>query len=265
MFLRLQNGTPLNAQQKRDAMGSDVGRWARNVSELSFFARFVPFDNEREDHRRVASQMLLLEYKDRISPCTSQRLDKFYDDFRNGRRLDPAIVNRAKANVEVLGQIFPVRNPHLNRTYALSLYWLISRISQNYSIPLTEYSKIRDNFESLDVHRLQAGQRDYNNKPEDELLEDLSLSMSYGTDGSEKIESRHNILAQFLFEGVTLESVPHLDPTRLFTYEEKLILYHLSGGRCQLSCSGVVCSRDVPFEEAAIDHINPHSQGGIQN
>jgi hypothetical protein len=51
--------------------------------------------------------------------------------------------------------------------------------------------------------------------------------MSYGTDGSEKIGARHNILTQFLFEGVALDLRPQLDPARLFSFEEKLILYHL--------------------------------------
>ena len=86
--------------------------------------------------------------------------------------------------------------------------------------------------------------------------------MSYGTDGSEKIEARHEILAQFLFEGVALNLKPQLDPTRVFSFEEKLILYHLAGGKCQLSANGIPCGRVVPFEEAAIDHIMPHSKGG---
>jgi hypothetical protein len=125
-----------------------------------------------------------------------------------------------------------------------------------------KFPKIRENFESLNVRRIEAGKRDYGDKPNDEPLEELSLSMSYGTDGSEKIQERHDILAQFLFDGVALSPLPQLDPTRLFSNDEKLILYHLAGSRCQLSRNGVVCGRAVPFDEAAIDHINPHCRGG---
>ena len=64
--------------------------------------------------------------------------------------------------------------------------------------------------------------------------------MSYGTDGSEKIEARHDILTQFLFEGVQLALKPQVDPNRLFSFEEKLILYHLAGGRCRLAANGGV-------------------------
>jgi hypothetical protein len=262
MFLRLQNGTPLNAQQKRDAMGSDVGRVARMLSELPFFTTSVPFDNERGDHRRVASQMLLLEYGDRILPCTSQRLDKFYNDHRQGRQLATILANKVRGIVSILGQVFPAKNPHLNRTYALSLYWLLSRIGQEYTIAPTGYEKIRQNFERLDAQRLQAGQRDYSDKPDDEPLEELSISMSYGTDGSEKIGARHDILTQFLFDGVTLNLRPNLDPDRLFSFEEKLILYHFAEGKCNLSVNGVSCGRAVLFDEASVDHVVPHSRGG---
>jgi len=260
MFLRLQNGTPLNAQQKRDAMGSDVGTKARMLSELSFFTESVPFGNETGDHRRIASQMLLLEYKGKIAPCTSQRLDKFYTDKR-GAGLDANLVSRAKKIVELMGKIFPTKSNHLNRSYALGIFWALSRILQEYTIEDDDYPKIRANFEGLNVARLEAAQRDYT-QPGDDKFEELSLSMSRGTDGSEKMETRHDILTQFLFDGVTLQLHPTLDPQRAFTYEEKLILFHRAESKCQLAHSGTICGRTVSFEEAAIDHIVPHSRGG---
>jgi hypothetical protein len=261
MFLRLQNGTPLNAQQKRDAMGSDVGAKARMLSELPFFARSVAFSNDEGDHRRVASQMLLLEYRDRISPSTSQRLDKLYAEYR-GRDLDTQLVRTVKTIVDTLGKMFPERNPSLNRSYALALYWVMSRVRQNYTIRDADLPRIRANFKQLEIARIEARDRDYERRPEDDLFEELSLSMSHGTDGSEKIETRHDILLQFLFAGVALEPRPELDTQRDFSHEEKLILYHRANGTCQLSYNGVICGRKVPFEEAAIDHVMPHSRGG---
>ena len=120
----------------------------------------------------------------------------------------------------------------------------------------------RMNFEQLELARVEAQERDYAKRPDDGLFEELSLSMSHGTDGSEQIETRHDILMQFLFEGVALEPFPTLDPQREFTREEKLILYHRAGGACQLSHNRTVCGRQVPFDEAAIDHIMPYSRGG---
>jgi hypothetical protein len=261
MFLRLQNGTPLTAQQKRDAMGSDVGAQAKILSNLPFFTSSVAFPNHAADHHRVASQMLLLEYRDRISMCTSQRLDRFYKDHIV-TKLDVGLVARVKKLVGLLGRIFPVQCHHINRSYALGLYWVVSRLTQTCALADSELSKVRANFEALDVRRMEAADRDYVGGPDDEELGALSRSMSHGTDGFEMIETRHNILTQFIFEGVTLTPLPELDAQRAFTNEEKLILYQRAGGRCQLSCGGRICGRSIPFDEAAIDHVVPHSRGG---
>ena len=261
MFLRLQSGTPLKAQQERDATGSDVGTNARLLSELPFFINGVAFSGEDGNHRRLASQMLLLEYRDKIAKCTSQSLDRFYEDHV-ANRLDRGVVSRAKAIVDTLGKIFPAKCPHLNRSYALSLYWALSRILQSYTISGAELPKIKENFEKLNIGRIEASQRDYSAKPGDDVFEELSLTMSYGTDGLDKLAARHDILTKFVFAGVTLTSLPALDPKRAFTHEEKLILSHAAGGRCQLSCDGNACGRAVLFDDAAIDHIIPHSRGG---
>lgn len=260
MFLRLQNGTPLNAQQKRDAMGSNVGTQGRLLSELPFFTQSVPFGNETGEHRRIASQMLLLEYKDKVAPCTSQRLDKFYAEKRTAP-LDTAMVSRTKRIIAMMGEIFPARNDHLNRSYAIGIFWVLSRMLKQYTIPVTDYPTIRENFERLNIARLEAAQRDYRDQ-EDGIFEELSLSMSHGTDGSEKMETRHDVLTQFLFERVSLISRPELDPQRAFSHEEKLILSHRAQGKCQLEHAGHVCARSIPFDEAAIDHIVPHSRSG---
>lgn len=53
MFLRLQNGTPLNAQQKRDAKGSSIGRAAKALSDLPFFQTSVSFTNARSSSASV--------------------------------------------------------------------------------------------------------------------------------------------------------------------------------------------------------------------
>lgn len=262
MFLRLQNGTPLNAQQKRDAMGSNIGKIARELATLPFFMQAVYFDNGDAAHRLVASQMLNLELKGKVVSCTSRQLDKLYEHYKKAP-VDMAIMSKVKKVITILGKIFTAKNPHLNRSYALSHYWALSRILETYNILESDYPKIRENFEKLDNSRLEAMDRDYTIKPDDEIYFNLSLSMSRGTDGSEGISTRHDILSQFLFNGVQLNLHPMLDPQRCFTHEEKLILYRRAGGCCQMEFNGKVCGRAIDFDDSAVDHIRPHSKGGM--
>lgn len=261
MFLRLQNGTPLNAQQKRDAMGSSIGRVARDLTDLPFFRQSVSFDNTSSTHNLVASQMLQLELKDKIVSCTSPQLDKFYEHHKRAA-LEAFVMARAKKILGILAKIFPDKNPHLNQNYALTLYWLLSRILCTYDVPEREYPKIRANFENMDIARVEAMVRDYSKKPDDEMYEDLSLAMSRGNTGVEGISTRHDIVGQFLFEGVLLQEYPDLDPKRNFTHEEKLILYHRAEGVCQLGHNGKICGRKILFDDSVVDHITPHSKGG---
>jgi len=262
MFLRLQNGTPLNAQQKRDAMGSSVGAAARQLAELHFFRSSVGFKDSNSSHRLVASQMLHLEQNDKIVSCTSQQLDAFYKKYDKGKPFEPSVVARTKKILVSLGKIFPTECPNLNQNYALSLYWALSRILQTYDLQEGEFPTVRENFLKLDIARLEALQRDYNNKPDDEIYSELSLAMSRGNTGLGGISTRHRIICQYLFEGATLREYPSLDSQRSFTEEEKLILYQRAEGCCQLALNSKECGRPLSFDEAVIDHVIPHSLGG---
>ncbi len=161
----------------------------------------------------------------------------------------------------MLSNIFTERNQHLSRPYALVLYWSLSRILETYDVPKDDYDNIRDNFETLNSARIEAGDRDYS-EPDDQIYFELTQSMSRGTDGSERIAARHNIVSQFLFDGIKLTPKPELDPQRSYTHEEKLILYRRAGGRCQLEQEDKPCDRSIDFEDAVIDHVQPHSKGG---
>lgn len=261
MFLRLQNGTPLSAQQKRDAMGSNIGTLARKLSTLPFFIQSVYFDNNAASHHLVASQMINLEIRERVISCTSRQLDKLYENYKKVP-IENAIISKVNKVLGILGKIFPEKNPHLNRSYALSLYWVISRIIETYNISEIDYPKIRENFEAMDDSRLSAMNRDYSIKPNDEIYFDLSFSMSRGTDGADGISVRHDTISQFLFDGVSLNLIPTLDPQRAFSHEEKLILFRRAGARCQLEHNGKLCGRQLDFDNAVCDHIIPHSKEG---
>ena len=257
MFLRLQNGAPLNAQQKRDAMGSVIGRAAREIAQLPFFKHSVTFDNVNATHHWVASQMINLELKEKITSCSSPQLDKIYKDYKT-IPIDSTAIKRVKNIVGILGKLFPTPHPHLNQNYALSLYWLHSQILITYDIPEDQYGKIRDNFEKLDVTRLEAMDRDYTG-PDDQTFEDLSLAMSHGNLGIDGISTRHDIIGQYLFQDVSLREHLDLDPLRNFSHEEKLLLYHRSKGCCQLDYGGAECGRAIKFDDSVVDHIMPHS------
>jgi hypothetical protein len=237
-----------------------MGRVARELADLPFFMRSVSFGNDHAAHHLVASQMLHLERKEAVISSTSQQLDKVYKLYK-GASVESQVVAKAKKVTTTLGKVFPDKNSRLNRSYALGLYWVLSRMLNTYDIPETEYPKIKANFDALDQARLEAIGRSYDGDG-DEVYGNLSISMSHGTDGKDGISTRHDILSQFLFRGVQLRPLPSLDPRRAFTYEETMLLYGRADGKCQLECNGKVCDRAISFDDAVVDHIVPHSKSG---
>lgn len=202
MFLRLQNGTPLKAQQKRNAMGSQVGAVVKELIDKPFFTTSVAFANSNAAHYLVAAQMLQLELKSHVVSCTSPQLDKFYRLYQR-TSVDRQVMAQVNVVLKILEKIFPTKSQHLNQNYALNLYWLTSRIIQSYDIPEDQYPKVRQNFEDMDIARLEALERDYE-RPGDEVYKELSLAMSRGNQGIDGISTRHDIIGQFLFDGVKM-------------------------------------------------------------
>jgi hypothetical protein len=260
MFLRLQNGTPLNAQQKRDAKGSQIGNAIRPLTAKHFFTTSVNFENNYSEHSRVLAQIYNLELKGKIVSSTSTQLDKLYAHYIT-TPVDADITRKISKTLDILGKIFPTKCPHLNKQYALSIYWVISKINEMYTIDPSDHLKINENFKGLDLKRLEARQRDYG-LPEDDVYADLSNSMAHGTDGRDGIAIRTDILMQRLFTGVNLQPLPSLDPNRAFSHEEKLILYARANGLCKMEHGSFICNKPIDFDEAVVDHIVPHSHGG---
>ncbi|KQN80102.1 DUF262 domain-containing protein [Sphingomonas sp. Leaf62] len=61
MFSRLNEAVPLNAAEKRNAIGGHVVRAINAVSNHPFFVENVKFSNSRYQHKEVAARFLLVE------------------------------------------------------------------------------------------------------------------------------------------------------------------------------------------------------------
>lgn len=62
LFFRLNNGEPLNAAEKRNAIGGDMAQLIREVAGRPFFTRRLPFDNTRYRHLDLAARLLWIEH-----------------------------------------------------------------------------------------------------------------------------------------------------------------------------------------------------------
>src|ERR1039457_2205738 len=62
MFSRLNEAVPLNAAEKRNAIGGPMAQCIRTLSEHHFFAQRVKFADTRYQYREVSARLLFIEY-----------------------------------------------------------------------------------------------------------------------------------------------------------------------------------------------------------
>ncbi len=81
MFLRLQDGVPLNAAEKRNAISGSVRDFVRNIASTHpLITDSISFPNRRYAHDEIVAQMLLVEINGGPTAITPTKLTVMYED-----------------------------------------------------------------------------------------------------------------------------------------------------------------------------------------
>ena len=189
MFSRLNEAVPLNAAEKRNAIGGDLVAAIRRLAEHAFFGTRAGFRNTRYQFREVAARLLLIEYNlanhGRVIDTKKVWLDQLARDLRTDSRAD---VERTAAGVRaVLDNMVPVfrsGDELLRAQGMMTVYYLVFRdaaergtleqldrrgfvefrhaVSENRSIAEEDY--VRAEFRLLEFDRMnQQGTNDASN------------------------------------------------------------------------------------------------------
>jgi hypothetical protein len=146
LFSRLNNGEALNAAEKRNAMGGEMCKLIREVSQLPFFKEKVAFTNKRFQHLETAAKFILIEKTNADSGDPYCDLKKrFLDRLVEGnatlsrpakKKLKDAVTKQLKT----LGRSFSKKDPHLKKQAYSPLYYLfvkglVKKYAKKRSIP----------------------------------------------------------------------------------------------------------------------------------
>jgi hypothetical protein len=253
MFLRLQNGTTLKAQEKRNAMGGAMRDFVKQIAAHLFFNNCA-FSNTRFTHDHVAAQTILIEMKGGPTSVKDADLNRLYTQNQS---FDPnsAIAKKVRRTYDFLLTAFPNKTPELERYNVINLYCIASTLVGGYAYK--ELSKsLADWFIGF-----EAARRADEQKPEDQrdpTLTEYRRLTSYSTDAEENIRSRLKTLEQSFFQAAP--DLEPIDPIRAFSAEQRLAIFRRDGGLCQLriKCNGEA----VSWDNWHADHKIPHSKGG---
>lgn len=258
LFSRLNNGEPLNAAEKRNAMGGDMCRLISEVAKHKFFAESVKIKNTRYQHLESAAKFLLIENTALSSGGSCADLKKrFLDELvKKNKKLDAAskvgLERRVTDHLSAMQKVFSKSDPLLAKQAYLPLYYIfIKRILTEYGDPKLK-SKIHEFLESF--QGIRVANLDKSEEERDSVLIEFGRLMQQGTNDLNSLQSRVAILTRyFLLEnpGVKLK-----DAKRGFSEEERLAIWILGGKRC------LECESSIELDEMHADHHQQWAYGG---
>ena len=253
MFLRLQNGTTLKAQEKRNAMGGAMRNFVKSIAGHPFFENCA-FGNKRFTFDHVAAQTILIEMNGGPTNAKDADLTRMY---RNNAEFDPSgpTAKKVRRVYDFLQKAFPEKTPELERYNVVTLYALVSLLLDGYVVHGLE-PRVANWFIGFETERradeaLPEEERDVS------LIEYRRL-ISTSTDAEESIRARLDT-----FEKRFFEANPTIEPKDLergFSHEQRLAIFRRDGGICQLR---IACTGDkVVWGHWHADHKLPHTHGG---
>lgn len=253
MFLRLQNGTTLKAQEKRNAYSGNMRNFVHKLAKHKFLTK-VGFANYRFTFDLIVAQMICLEIAGAPTNIKNADLNKMYKegcDFDEKSDTAKAV----ERNLRLLDDIFKEKTPELERYNVISLYCALRELQQEYVL-----SEIKDKlfdwfieFEQIKTHNDELPEDQAN--PEWVAYKDKT---SHSTDSMDSISYRMEFMLRDLLE--KHPTLSRKDNQRGFTHLQKITVFRRDKGMCQLKikCDG----KKLTWDGWECDHKTPWSKGG---
>ena len=249
MFLRLQNGTPLKAAEKRRAIPGTMRDVVRELSEHDVFRDLCDFDNLHYAYEDVSAKALKQIIEGGPASISAQQLAKMFKDNPSIKISDKAPADTIKAFNFIKTAFAHTANPRLKKYAIMDLAAITCGMLKAYNLRsnATEFAQA---YLSFDTERLEDKE-----KPEEEQSPKfLAYSNCTRADSLDSIEFRQNMLKEYIL--AKMDNLVAKDNNRYFTPDQRAIIYRRGEGKC------AICGKQVSEDEFEADHIVPYCEGG---
>jgi hypothetical protein len=267
LFIRLQAGMPLNAQEKRDAWPGKFTEFVLKTGGKPELDRYPGNDffnvamkskgNNRGEVRQLTAQMMMLFVSKRHSGnfCDTKRdlIDEFY--YQN---LDFDLSSEDAKRFENILNILTEalrdnKRKKIQGHEAKSLVLLVDSLLDDYTQSWRgNLAPAFDHFR----HQLALGSKTKWDAAPDEYWNKYGVLARTNSDLAETIERRHSF---FMSKMLPILKPVLKDPTRIFGEVEREVIYYRDNKRCQLPG----CNEEVVWNDGEIHHIVTHGSGGL--
>lgn len=201
MFSRLNEAVPLNAAEKRNALGGPMADTIREISSHPFFAKKVSLSNKRYQHREVAARLLFLEYSlhfnRKIIDTKKPYLDDMVKKYRQKKAKDISLIaSHTTAILDKLSSCFNDKDSLLKAQATIPIFYLTMKIAMDSCmVRLFTRDKIITFMRKISSNKRKAS--DNIASAIFELLEYDRMTQQ-GTNDATSIKERTRILCSFL-------------------------------------------------------------------
>lgn len=247
-FLRLQNGTPLNAAEKRRAVAGNMKMVVQRLSQHNIFD-LCAFTNKRFAYEDAAAKIVHLLTIGSITDIKPASIMKTYEQNKN---IDDnhSVIKKTKNAFQFLVRAFKdMPSPRLKKFSIITLTFLTVELLEKYSL-----SKFPKEFAQgyIDFEKDRLINEELPEEKQDSKL--AAYTDAARSDSIQDMLYRHELLRAAL-----IRALPNLvlkDATRGFSEEQRAAIFWRDEGSCQK------CGRKCEENEFHADHIDPHSNGG---
>lgn len=201
MFLRLNEAVPLNAAEKRNAIGGPLVKSIKKIAKHNFFGKKVRVSNRRFQHLEIAIRLLFIEHylqnENKLYDTKKVFLDELVKKYKLSQTLK---VNKVEDQVskilDLLSRTFADNDELLKSQSIIPIYYLAAR-SAILNSKENHFDRIKLlNFRNAVASNKQLAEDDIS-KANYEFIEFDRMSLQ-GTNDAGSIRERSRILNEYL-------------------------------------------------------------------
>ena len=267
LFIRLQAGMPLTAQEKRDAWPGDFTDFVLRVGGKPEIARYPGHEfftklmgaksgDSRGKFRQFCAQILMLYLTRKrlqgaaVCDTNAEAIDDFYYQNIDFDTRSPEAERFLKILDKLTELLTPKKRKKVLGHEAMHLVLLLDDLWDDYT--RSWETKLPVAFDLFRQELAVAVSKRYDAAPPEYWLR-YGQWTRVNSDRKDTIQRRHTFFAQKMFE--YLKPIAK-DPQRLYGPVEREVIYY----RDRKLCGG--CEGEVSWPEAEIHHLDGHASGG---
>lgn len=252
IFLRLQNGTPLNAPEKRRALKGNMRLVVAKLAKHKFYKKVVGFTSKRFAFEDQTAKLLHLFIAGNITDIKPGSIKKTYLANVHITEKHPSVISIKRAMDFLVRAFKGKHSPKLKKYSVITLVYAVVELLEKYDLNnyASEFGEVFLEFE----------QKRISNEEMDEDKQDARLSAytsAARADRVQDLEYRHEVIMREIVGGIPKMEIK--DSTRQFSAEQRLAIYIRDKGICQ------DCGKKCKENEYHADHKKPFSKGGKTN